>query len=238
MKSKQLIMELLEYVDLFEQVAPGAEDMTIEGFLAFANSLHLDRASQRRYSDKATQMTAVEIARNLSLLHRYSRSYIKAALSASAYLQTEEEYTYLVTLLAHPRLTKTELHTLNGMEKTSGAEIIRRLKKYGLLCEEPDERDKRSVCVSITPEGRAELMKVFPRLRTAADIVSAPLQPDQQNSLLFLLRHLCVRHAAVARQRSSSSLEEILSDLGGAPEPTPAEHPAAMPPGHPTPPRG
>lgn len=232
------MMELLEYVDLFEQVAPGAEDMTIEGFLAFANSLHLDRASQRRYTDRAPQMTAVEIARNLSLLHRYSRAYIKSALSASKHLQTEEEYTYLVTLMAHPRLTKTELHTLNGMEKTSGAEIIRRLKKYGLLCETPDDRDKRSVCVSITPEGRAELMKVFPRLRTAADIVSAPLQADQQNSLLFLLRHLCVRHAAVARHRTSCSLEEILSDLTGEAPPIIEQLPSEAAAEHPKHPRG
>lgn len=222
-------MELLEYVDTFEQVVAGAEDMTIEAFLAFANSLHLDRASQRRHPDRATQMTAVEIARNLSLLHRYSRAYIKSALSASKYLQTEEEYTYLVTLMAHPRLTKTELHTLNGMEKTSGAEIIRRLTKYGLLEEQPDDRDKRSICVSITPEGRAELMKVFPRLRTAADIVSAPLQPDQQNSLLFLLRHLCVRHATIARHRSSSSLEDILADLSGEAPHATSHHPDTKP---------
>lgn len=214
MRSKQLMIELLEYIDLFEQTVEASDEMGMEAFLAFVNSLHLDRASQRRHTERSPSMAEVEIARHLSLLHRYSRSYIKAALSASEHLQTEEEYTYLVSLMAHESLTKTELHQLNGLEKTSGAEVIRRLKRYGLIEEHPDPRDGRSVCVSIRPEGRAELMKVFPRLRLAAAILSAPLQKDQQNSLLFLLKHLCSRHSSLVRQRGNGNdLEELLESI-------------------------
>lgn len=137
------------------------------------------------------QQREVSIARHLSLLHRYSKGYIKRALMASELLQSEEEYSYLASLISGKPQTKTELNTLNAMEKTSGAEIIRRLVAKGLAEERPDERDRRSVLVTITPQGRAELMKVFPQLHTAALLLSAPLQEQQQATLDFLLHYLC-----------------------------------------------
>ena len=69
-------------------------------------------------------------------------------------------------------LSKTALNTLNAIEKTTGAEVIRRLATKGLVEETPDERDRRSILVSITPLGRAELAKVLLESRIAAALVS------------------------------------------------------------------
>ena len=109
--------------------------------------------------------------------------------------------------------TKTELNALNAMEKTSGAEIIRRLVAKGLAEECPDERDRRSVLVTITPQGRAELMKVFPQLHTAALLLSAPLQEPQQATLDFLLHYLCGALSTLPPAKSDSDLAELLSTL-------------------------
>jgi transcriptional regulator, MarR family len=164
------------------------------------------------------QQREVSIARHLSLLHRYSKGYIKRALMASNLLQSEEEYSYLASLMSGKPQTKTELNTLNAMEKTSGAEIIRRLVAKGLAEERPDERDRRSVLVTITPQGRAELMKVFPQLHTAALLLSAPLQEQQQATLDFLLHYLCGALSTLPPAKSDSDLAELLSTLrAGAP---------------------
>ena len=96
------------------------------------------------------------------------------------------------------------------MEKTSGAEIIRRLVAKGFAEERPDERDRRSVLVSITPRGRAELMKVFPQLHTAAQLISAPLEERQQATLDFLLKYICQALSTLPMAKSDTDLGELL----------------------------
>lgn len=212
-KSKKLLLELIEYLELFEQLIPNVEEMELPSFLTFVDSIH-------RKAPKAGErpgITEANIARHLSLLHRYSRTYIKKALQASDLLQTEEEYTYLVCLMGREGLTKSELNHLNGLEKTTGSEVMRRLRKHGLIEEHPDERDKRSIRVYITPQGRAELGKVFPRLHIAAKMLSAPLEERQMSTLHFLLERLVEQHSAFARGGTDSLLEGYAEQLSVQP---------------------
>ena len=217
MKSKRLLTELLDYIDLFEQSFPEEEELTLRSFLVFVQSIqegeHALRASSAEASPPpphARTPREVSIARHLSLLHRYSKGYIKRALFASEHLQSEEEYSYLASLFNGVPHSKTELNSLNAMEKTSGAEIIRRLVAKGFAEERPDERDRRSVLVSITPRGRAELMKVFPQLHTAAQLISAPLEERQQATLDFLLKYICQALSTLPMAKSDTDLGELL----------------------------
>lgn len=220
MKSKRLLTELLDYIELFEQSFPNDEELSMKSFLIFVQSMQegTEESPTSAIRPKMGQQREVSIARHLSLLHRYSKGYIKRALMASDLLQSEEEYSYLASLMSGKPQTKTELNTLNAMEKTSGAEIIRRLVAKGLAEERPDERDRRSVLVTITPQGRAELMKVFPQLHTAALLLSAPLQEQQQATLDFLLHYLCGALSTLPPAKNDSDLAELLSTLrAGAP---------------------
>lgn len=217
MKSKRLLNELLDYIELFEQSFPDEEELSLKSFLVFVQSMQegehalrsssLDAPAAPRPSRSPRE---VSIARHLSLLHRYSKGYIKRALFASQYLQSEEEYSYLASLFSGEPHSKTELNSLNAMEKTSGAEVIRRLVAKGLVEERPDERDRRSVLVSITPSGRAELMKVFPQLHTAAQLISAPLAERQQATLDFLLHYLCDALSTLPVAKNDTDLGELL----------------------------
>ena len=217
MKSKRLLTELLDYIDLFEQSFPEEEELTLKSFLVFVESMHEGEYALRASSVEASTTPPhsrtpreVSIARHLSLLHRYSKGYIKRALFASEHLQSEEEYSYLASLFNGVPHSKTELNSLNAMEKTSGAEIIRRLVAKGFAEERPDERDRRSVLVSITPRGRAELMKVFPQLHTAAQLISAPLEERQQATLDFLLKYICQALSTLPMAKSDTDLGELL----------------------------
>ena len=40
MKSKRLLTELLDYIDLFEQSFPEEEELTLKSFLVFVDSMH------------------------------------------------------------------------------------------------------------------------------------------------------------------------------------------------------
>lgn len=220
MKSKRLLTELLDYIELFEQSFPNDEELSMKSFLIFVQSMQegAEASPTSAIRPNMGQQREVSIARHLSLLHRYSKGYIKRALMASELLQSEEEYSYLASLMSGKSQTKTELNALNAMEKTSGAEIIRRLVAKGLAEERPDERDRRSVLVTITPQGRAELMKVFPHLHTAALLLSAPLQEQQQATLDFLLHYLCGALSTLPPAKSDSDLAELLRTLrAGAP---------------------
>ena len=220
MKSKRLLTELLDYIELFEQSFPNDEELSMKSFLIFVQSMQegAEASPTSAIRPNMGQQREVSIARHLSLLHRYSKGYIKRALMASDLLQSEEEYSYLASLISGKPQTKTELNALNAMEKTSGAEIIRRLVAKGLAEERPDERDRRSVLVTITPQGRAELMKVFPQLHTAALLLSAPLQEQQQATLDFLLHYLCGSLSTLPPAKNDSDLAELLSSLRtGAP---------------------
>ena len=217
MKSKRLLNELLDYIELFEQSFPDEEELSLKSFLVFVESMQEGEHALRSSSPDAPAAPRpsrtpreVSIARHLSLLHRYSKGYIKRALFASEHLQSEEEYSYLASLFNGEPHSKTELNSLNAMEKTSGAEIIRRLVAKGLAEERPDERDRRSVLVSITPRGRAELMKVFPQLHTAAQLISAPLEERQQATLDFLLKYICQELSTLPMAKSDTDLGELL----------------------------
>lgn len=214
MTSKHLLIELIEYLEQFETVVPNASDMDLDAFLAFVQSLQLaEMTSDKQDRDKQD----IAIARHMSLLHRYSRLYIKKALQASKYIQSEEEYTYLIHLLNGAEISKTELHQRNGLEKTTGGEVIRRLRKHGLIAEKPDPNDKRSILVELTPLGRIELMKVLPNLRTAAQILSTPLQDYERSTLHQTLTRLTQRHAEVLVKYRDIELHEYL-DLLEAPQ--------------------
>lgn len=212
MRSKKLLLELIEYLDLFEDLVPDPENMGVRGFLTFVDSL-LATNEPAQVEPNPSASSEVWIARHLSLLHRFSRAYIKRALAESECLQTEEEYTYLVCLMSDDGLTKTELNSRNGMEKTSGSEVIRRLRKYGLVTEQPDDRDKRSVRVYITPLGRRELAKVFPKLHLAAGLLSAPLMERQRSMLRLLLQNLVHEHALVAHRLGELDLEGLAQEI-------------------------
>ena len=61
-------------------------------------------------------------------------------------------------------------------------------------------------------------MKVFPQLHTAALLLSAPLQEQQQATLDFLLHYLCGALSTLPPAKSDSDLAELLNTLrAGAP---------------------
>lgn len=209
MKTKEILLELIELLESFEEVVGDSNMMTLESFLSYAVSMR--KSEQEDVNPNATD--EAYIARMLSLIYRYGRGYTKKALQVSPCLQSEEEYTYLLCLMDGEAMSKGELHLRNGLERTTGSEMLRRLQKHGLIEEEIDPVDKRQRLVRITPQGRAELAKIFPNLKLVAQIISAPLDERQKMFLKGVLVQLHKEHSKVVLSQKDETLQELLTLL-------------------------
>lgn len=156
-----------------------------------------------QYSDPVHEIPILVV-----LMYRYARHYVKKALKDSV-LQTAEEFGYLITLMTHESLTKTELINTAVMEKTSGTEVIKRLLREGLIREFADPVDKRSVRVAVTPRGRAEITALLPVMGTVSKIVVGNLSESEINTLAYLLKKLDFFHNDLYMNQRNAGLGEL-----------------------------
>lgn len=204
MKSKKLLIQLIELLEKFEKTTPQNEEgVSLDDFIFFL---------QENRTIKEDRNDTVRIAQNVSYLHRYSKFYIKKAIEGSL-LQTVAEYTYLATLFNEESLSKTEINNRNVIEKTSGNEIMRRLLKAGLIGERRDKEDRRRMRVFITDKGRAELTKVFPELWKSAMMLSGALSLHEKESFLQTSDKLCDFHKDIFVDCKEEDMDSLLLKL-------------------------
>jgi DNA-binding MarR family transcriptional regulator len=216
MKSKALLIELIQHLDAYESKQSGDHSTSLNDFTGYLNALGGEGpAPMRRIEgdqdtdslrEKRTAPNNISIL--LVLMYRYVRIYIKKALKDSP-IQTADEFSFLITLLTYESMTKTELITNQVMEKTSGTEIIKRLLKQGLIREFADQDDRRSVRVAITEKGRKELTATFPGMNLVAKIVIGNLSQPEIKTLYYLLKKLDFHHNDIFQNKRGRSLEEL-----------------------------
>ncbi len=213
MKYKELLIELINYLDAFERMYDQSETQpSIKDFADFLRWRSEKRDSNKAEDSGKRRDISKDVARHISLMHRYSRFYFKKALQGSD-LQTEDEYTYLVCLMTADSMTKTELNNMNAMEKTSGAEIMRRLTKNGLIAQKPNEEDRRSMKVYITDKGRSVLKQLFPRLHLCANLLVSPLSEEQLQVYNHLQDLLSKYHGDVFVNRRNADLADLHAEI-------------------------
>lgn len=198
MKTKAILKELIDYLSLYEQenIDSGAE-LNLTDFLGFLNSHHVIqniKVAELRGNVPSPELIEQEgsdtdISILIVMMFRYAKGYIKKALKDSK-INTADEFSYLITLMTHESLSKTELIVKQVMEKTSGTEIINRLLKFGLVEQFNDEVDKRSVRVMISQQGRLELIKVLPQMNAVSQLVVGNLNAAEKGMLAYMLRKL------------------------------------------------
>ncbi|MDD2474422.1 MAG: MarR family winged helix-turn-helix transcriptional regulator [Dysgonamonadaceae bacterium] len=203
MKTKEILLQLIEELDKFEHSLSENETPDMNDFIAFlCNTKNIEQ----RYSSE------VEIAQHVSLLHRYSKFYMKKVLKNSA-MKTMEEYTYLIPLLHRESLSKTELNSMNVMEKTSGNEIIKRLLKKNLIRQQRNQLDRRSMSVFITDKGRNEILKLYPNLQKSATLLSSSLSTSQKTILANSMREMSHFHSDIFINGKDKTIDEIMQEL-------------------------
>lgn len=220
MKTKPIIIDLLNYLEMYYDEKSGAEkEMNTTDFIGFINSRHSQHALKRdelrgglnesMLSEFGDNSIATDVSILVSLMFRYAKMYIKKALKDSL-IKTADEFSFIITLLTHESLTKKELIGMQVMEKTSGIEIINRLVKLGLIEQFDDSTDLRSKRLKITESGKAELYSVLPMMSLVSKIVVGNLSTDEQNQLTYLLRKLDHFHNDIYHNERNEPLEKII----------------------------
>jgi len=199
MKSYQLVRELLDLVEKFEQegegVAPTLTDFA--GFLvnhleeqdATTTTLDVRFGEEEQETQQMAYQLDNSIARLFIYMSRYAKFYIKKALEGTA-LRSAEDFTALAILFTHESLSRSELISRNLQEKPSGTEVIGRLLQARLIQQWDDENDKRTKRVAITNEGKELLYHVFQDMNQVSKMVTGSLSAAEKFTLRYLLQKL------------------------------------------------
>ncbi len=121
----------------------------------------------------------------LHLLHR-------AGQCAAEVFQTElgsgdvtpRQYAVLVTVSQNEGLSQTHLVERTGIDRSTLADIVRRMLKKGLLQRRRTREDARAYAVKLTEEGWRVLKSVDPLARKVDDRILASLPAGQRERLL------------------------------------------------------
>lgn len=218
MKTKEILIELIELLDEFESEREVVgQEMNMSDFLGFLNSKNRSENIKTKqlkgdyagYKYEETDGPVTDISILIVLMFRYAKGYIKKALRDSA-IKTADEFSFLMTLMTYESLSKSELIQKQVMEKTSGTEIINRMIKMGLIESFNDETDKRSVRVKMTPAGRMEIIKILPEMQKVSKIVTGNLNETEKNTMAYMLRKLEHYHNDIFMNKKDSELEELI----------------------------
>ncbi|MDD3488828.1 MAG: winged helix DNA-binding protein [Paludibacter sp.] len=218
MKTKKILIELIELLDEFESEREVVgQEMNMSDFLGFLNSKNRSENIKTKqlkgdyagYKYEETDGPVTDISILIVLMFRYAKGYIKKALRDSA-IKTADEFSFLMTLMTYDSLSKSELIQKQVMEKTSGTEIINRMIKMGLIESFNDETDKRSVRVKMTPAGRMEIIKILPEMQKVSKIVTGNLNETEKNTMAYMLRKLEHYHNDIFMNKKDSELEELI----------------------------
>lgn len=217
--NKDVLVEIIEHFHHFDMEYHSDKNYNLKDFIGYLNARdEVEKMSMRKIDGEAEKhiQTLREESNSdtsilITLMFRYAKSYIKKALHKSS-IQTADEFAFLITLMTHDSLTKTELINKHVMEKTSGAEVIKRLLNQKMIREFADETDKRSVRVTVTPKGKKELEKVLPEMAKVSRIVVGNLTVPEINTLSYLLKKLDFFHNDIFMNKKNLNLDEILNE--------------------------
>lgn len=218
MKKSELLTTIINYFFSYDAERGDQGEYSISEFIGYLNSKTVaKKLKMRKMSGENNQWfkdeyrsTSIDISILIVLMYHYAKGYLKEALRDSS-LQTPDEFPFLITLMTYDNLTKSELIAKQVMEKTSGSEVIRRLIKRGFIVETADEKDKRSVRVSITKTGREEVLRMLPLMGRVSEIVVGNLSTHEINTLSYLLKKLDYFHNDIYVSRKERPLSEILN---------------------------
>jgi DNA-binding MarR family transcriptional regulator len=77
-----------------------------------------------------------------------------------------------------------------GISRPTATGVIRTLEARGLLTRRGDPDDRRTVVVSLTPQGLALIEALFPRFNAEEARVANALSPEEQQVLAGMLRRI------------------------------------------------
>jgi len=212
-----LIKQLIDKVAEYEEHLGNTTQMSLESFTNFLNHPKENLESAKRNLSGPLEMATQEngnkketsIAILVTFIYRYAKLYAKKVLKDSE-ISTLDDFSYLIILLTHSSLSKSELIQKNVHEKTTGMEIIKRLLKQNLISQFDDKEDKRSQRIAITDKGKQAIFSILHSLEGVSTIMTGNLTELEKNSLNGILKKLDHFHFDIFMNDKNKSLVEII----------------------------
>ena len=100
---------------------------------------------------------------------------------------TPIQFAILTVLYSGNGLDQITLSNSVGIDRTSGADVIRRLYRRGLVERVPSREDRRAKLVHITDEGKALVRRMQPHMERAQERFINPLTAAEQTLFIDLV---------------------------------------------------
>lgn len=97
---------------------------------------------------------------------------------------TPRQFAVLATVSANEGVSQTGLVERTGIDRSTLADIVRRMLKKGLLQRRRTKEDARAYAVKLTEEGRRVLRSVDPLARRVDERILESLPPKQREQFL------------------------------------------------------
>ena len=206
-----LIIDILTELDNYQKANPNA-NAGLDDFRLYLNQKAYENENPKNLTakfDLDVNDLENEIAKQVIMLGRYSKQLIRKSLENHPDL-VNEDFTYLFRMMDYESLTKMQLIEKNAHEKQTGIEIIKRLVKNGLLAESPDENDKRSTRIAVTPKGKKVFLESMQDITVVSKIMCGQLDTKEKEALLSSLKKLNTFHHTVYSNFKNENTSEIL----------------------------
>lgn len=217
-----VLQELLPELDAYAREQGQAADLSVAGFGEWLRRHRSPLPEKRKMAGEMGQdiqrrgeEQQVDLPILITFMYRYAKLYTKKILHETV-IGSTDDFSYLIIMMTHESLGKTELIERNAHEKAGGMEIIRRLIRKKLLKQFWDDEDRRSRRVSITAAGRKAVLEVLPLLDPVNKIITGPLSPGEKHELMGLLRKLDHFHYDIYLKDREKNMNQIVRErLGG-----------------------
>ncbi|MFV0492568.1 MAG: MarR family winged helix-turn-helix transcriptional regulator [Pseudorhodobacter sp.] len=125
------------------------------------------------------------------LIRRLHQIHVGLFSEECAGLDVTPVQTAILTVLqSGEEMDQLTLSTAVGIDRTSGADVIRRLERRGLLSRAPSEFDRRAKIVKITEAGRKFVRRIRPSMARAQDRLVAPLTEEERDNFQRLVNKM------------------------------------------------
>ena len=109
---------------------------------------------------------------------------------------TARQLSVLATVAGLDHPSQTQLCAATGIDRSTMADLIRRLVKRGWLSRRRTPRDARTYAISLTVEGQRILDKVLPIATTVDAALICDLSVEEQEQFTSLLQTIVGHHRA------------------------------------------
>ena len=100
---------------------------------------------------------------------------------------TPRQFALLVCIRQNPGATQIELVRLSGIDRSTLAEMLRRLLQRGLVARQRTDGDRRANALRLTAAGEAMLARAIPVVADVQERILAPIPRGRRKDLLRLL---------------------------------------------------